>query len=159
MVGSSPMKSCIPLSRYLLQNERSSLNFCSVIFIQHYKQDEQYTDILMYLNIAFTVLYMIEAGLKFFALRLVTILEIICFVYMEEFLRNFWPNSIAIFFYYQNCMLFILMYTVYSNKSNKSTLSLGRTWRRIIEEPRDHSSARVQFKVITFLAKKWLLCT
>lgn len=113
------MKSCIPLSRYLLQNERSSLNFCSVIFIQHYKQDEQYTDILMYLNIAFTVLYMIEAGLKFFALRLVTILEIICFVYMEEFLRNFWPNSIAIFFYYQNCMLFILMYTVYSNKSNR----------------------------------------
>ena len=38
----------------------------------------------MYLNIAFTVLYMIEAGLKFFALRLVTILEIICFVYMER---------------------------------------------------------------------------
>lgn len=78
------MKSYIPLSRYMLQNERSSLNFCSVIFIQHYKQDEQYTDILMYLNIAFTVLYMIEAGLKFFALRLVTILEIICFVYMER---------------------------------------------------------------------------
>nr|XP_058951235.1 voltage-dependent N-type calcium channel subunit alpha-1B-like isoform X1 [Pocillopora verrucosa]XP_058951236.1 voltage-dependent N-type calcium channel subunit alpha-1B-like isoform X1 [Pocillopora verrucosa]XP_058951237.1 voltage-dependent N-type calcium channel subunit alpha-1B-like isoform X1 [Pocillopora verrucosa]XP_058951238.1 voltage-dependent N-type calcium channel subunit alpha-1B-like isoform X1 [Pocillopora verrucosa] len=41
-----------------------------VLMSQHYKQDEQYTDILMYLNIAFTVLYMIEAGLKFFALRL-----------------------------------------------------------------------------------------
>lgn len=41
-----------------------------VLMSQHYKQDEQFTDILMYLNIAFTVLYMIEAGLKFFALRL-----------------------------------------------------------------------------------------
>ncbi|XP_022780550.1 voltage-dependent N-type calcium channel subunit alpha-1B-like isoform X2 [Stylophora pistillata] len=41
-----------------------------VLMSQHYKQDDQFTDILMYLNIAFTVLYMIEAGLKFFALRL-----------------------------------------------------------------------------------------
>lgn len=41
-----------------------------VLITQHYKQPEYFQDIVMYLNIGFTVLYMIEAGLKFFALRL-----------------------------------------------------------------------------------------
>lgn len=40
--------------------------------LQHYDEPDEFKDILMYLNIAFTVLYMIEAGLKFFALRLVS---------------------------------------------------------------------------------------
>ncbi|XP_078343776.1 voltage-dependent L-type calcium channel subunit alpha-1D-like isoform X1 [Oculina patagonica] len=41
-----------------------------VLMSQHYKQDQYFTDILMYLNMAFTALYVIEAGLKFIALRL-----------------------------------------------------------------------------------------
>ena len=45
---------------------------CFFYHLQHYDEPDEFKDILMYLNIAFTVLYMIEAGLKFFALRLVS---------------------------------------------------------------------------------------
>lgn len=41
-----------------------------VLMSQHYRQGQEFTDILMYLNIAFTILYIVEAGLKFIALRL-----------------------------------------------------------------------------------------
>ncbi|XP_068695384.1 voltage-dependent calcium channel type A subunit alpha-1-like isoform X1 [Montipora foliosa] len=41
-----------------------------VLMSQRYGQPPSYKNILMGLNIGFTVLYMIEAGLKFFALRL-----------------------------------------------------------------------------------------
>ncbi|KAM7445212.1 hypothetical protein ABFA07_006340 [Porites harrisoni] len=40
-----------------------------VLMTQHYNEPKDFQDILMYLNIFFTVLYMIEAGLKFIALR------------------------------------------------------------------------------------------
>ena len=40
--------------------------------LQHYGEPPDFEKILMYLNIFFTVLYMIEAGLKFIALRFVS---------------------------------------------------------------------------------------
>lgn len=43
-----------------------------ILCLQHYDEPEDFKDILMYLNIFFTVLYMIEAGLKFIALRFVS---------------------------------------------------------------------------------------
>ena len=40
--------------------------------LQHHNEPKDFEEILMYLNIFFTVLYMIEAGLKFIALRFVS---------------------------------------------------------------------------------------
>lgn len=45
--------------------------YCFRFLLQHYQEDQEFTDILMFMNIGFTILYMIEAGLKFIALRLV----------------------------------------------------------------------------------------
>ena len=52
---------------------KKSFSPALVVFfsLQHYQQGQDFTDILMFLNIAFTVLYIVEAGLKFIALRLV----------------------------------------------------------------------------------------
>ena len=61
-----------PIIIYFVLAEPLSPTLVHFYLLQHYKQGQEFTDILMYMNIAFTVLYMIEAALKFFALRLVS---------------------------------------------------------------------------------------
>lgn len=71
-VRSSDVVKNILSSMKTLERDLSHRHFVVLFSLQHYKQGEQFTDILMYLNIAFTILYIVEAGLKFIALRLVS---------------------------------------------------------------------------------------
>ena len=68
-----------------------------LFYLQHYNEPPYFKDVLMWLNIAFTILYMLEAGLKFFALRWVgfvhLLLHAVPYPETSGFLASGWSSG------------------------------------------------------------------